>query len=115
MNIPKKELYRRAMQLAVITVFYNLAEGAVSVWLGLADETIALFGFGADSFVEVVSGIGVWHMVVRQRAFACKSTRDSFEKTALKVTGTSFYLLTAGLIVGASFNLWQGHKPETTF
>src|SRR4051794_29081072 len=103
----ENHLYRTALRLAMITVFYNLAEGAVSVWLGLADETIALFGFGADSFVEVIPGIGVWHMVARQRSASCKSTSDSFETTALKVTGSSFYLLTAGLVAGASLNLWQ--------
>ena len=29
--------------------------------------TLSLFGFGLDSFVEVISGAGIWHMVRRQR------------------------------------------------
>ena len=41
-------------------VFYNLLEGLVSVFLGLEDETLSLLGFGIDSFVEVISGIGIW-------------------------------------------------------
>ena len=50
----RASLYRWAAALAAVTVFYNLAEGLVSVFFGLEDETIALFGFGVDSFVEVI-------------------------------------------------------------
>jgi divalent metal cation (Fe/Co/Zn/Cd) transporter len=38
-----------------------------------------------------------------------------FEKTALKITGISFYLLTAGLVAGAGINIYTGRNPETTF
>lgn len=61
-------LYKTATLLALITIGYNIAEGAVSVWFGAADETLSLFGFGVDSFVEVISGIGIWHMVRRIRS-----------------------------------------------
>ena len=64
--IPDKgKLYNRARALALITIIYNVAEGVVSVFFGLEDNTIALFGFGLDSFVEVISGIGILHMVTR--------------------------------------------------
>jgi hypothetical protein len=43
--------YRWASALALFTIFYNILEGVVSVYFGLDDETIALFGFGLDSFV----------------------------------------------------------------
>ena len=56
-------LYKRATLLAQITIFYNLFEGIVSLYFGMADETLSLFGFGVDSFVEVLSGIGIWNMV----------------------------------------------------
>ena len=39
---------------------------------------------------------------------------DRFEKTSLKVTGTAFYILTAGLIVTSLINFYTGYKPETT-
>ena len=44
------DLYRRANALALITIFYNILEGVVSVGFGAADETFALFGFGLDSY-----------------------------------------------------------------
>ena len=106
-------LQRRAGYLAVFTIIYNLVEGAVSVWFGAADETLALFGFGVDSFIEVISAIGVWHMLRRIRTNNGE-TRDEFEQRALRVTGTAFYLLSAGLVMTAAVNLYQGHKPEAT-
>jgi hypothetical protein len=108
-------LYRRASILALITIFYNLLEGVVSVGFGASDETFALFGFGLDSFVEVISGIGVWHMIRRQRGAAPGAPRDPFEQRALRITGGAFYLLAAGLAVASVLNLVGGHRPETTF
>jgi divalent metal cation (Fe/Co/Zn/Cd) transporter len=107
-------LYARATYLALFTIIYNLGEGLLSIWLGAADETLALFGFGVDSFIEVISAIGVWHMLRRIRANDNK-TLDAFEQRALRITGAAFYLLTVGLIASAGINLYTEHRPETTF
>ncbi|MFL7870664.1 MAG: hypothetical protein AB8I58_17680, partial [Anaerolineales bacterium] len=56
-----------ALWLAIFTILYNLAEGLVSIFFGLSDETLTLFGFGVDSFIEVMSGIGILAMVLRIR------------------------------------------------
>lgn len=86
----------------------------VSVWFGIGDESLALFGFGVDSFVEMISGIGILQMVVRIQKNP-ESPISSFERTALRITGFSFYLLAGGLVTGAVINILKGHKPETTF
>ena len=109
----KEKLYINANFLALFTIFYNLVEGGTSVWFGAADETLALFGFGVDSFIEVISAVGVWHMLRRIRANGGES-RDEFEQRALRITGVAFYILSAGLVVTAGLNLYQQHKPETT-
>jgi divalent metal cation (Fe/Co/Zn/Cd) transporter len=106
-------LYRRGLILAAITVFYNIGEGLVSVLFGLEDETIALFGFGLDSFVEVISGVGIWHMIRRLQKDG-DGQADVFERTALRVTGTAFYLLAGGLVLTAALTAVQGRAPETT-
>ncbi|MCX8106880.1 MAG: cation transporter [Ignavibacterium album] len=108
-----KNLLIKALILSLITIFYNLVEGIISVYYGADDETLALFGFGVDSFVEVISGIGIAHMIFRMK-YSKVQTQDTFEKTALKITGTAFYLLTAGLIIGSVLNLINNVKPETT-
>ena len=114
MKQAKLEQYKRASLLAQITIFYNLFEGIVSVFFGVADETLSLFGFGIDSFVEVLSGIGIYHMVSRMKHDP-DADPSRFEKRALRITGIAFFILAAGLIVTAVFNLFQGHQPVTTF
>lgn len=109
----RDKLYSTANFLAIFTIFYNIVEGLASVWLGASDETLALFGFGVDSFIEVVSAVGVWHMLLRIRANGGEQ-RDDFERSALRITGGSFYLLTFGLVLMACINIYQRHKPETT-
>ena len=109
-----KKLWKIVLLLAVITVFYNFIEGLVSVFFGVTDETLALFGFGIDSFIEVLSGIGIWHMVIRIKSNKDENV-DAFQKTALKITGTSFYILAVGLLLTVAYNVYTGHKPETTF
>jgi divalent metal cation (Fe/Co/Zn/Cd) transporter len=108
------KLYSFASALAIITITYNIVEGVVSVFFGVEDGSMALFGFGVDSFVEVISGIGIWHMVRRIRNNGTENP-DQFEQTALRITGAGFYFLTIGLAIIAAVNLYQGHKPETTF
>ena len=107
-------LYNKAYQLSLFTIFYNIIEGIVSMGLGYADETLSLFGFGADSFIEVISGIGIAIMILRIRKNP-DSPKNKFEISALKITGTAFYLLSAGLFAGIIINLINNHKPETTF
>nr|WKN34566.1 cation transporter [Tunicatimonas sp. TK19036] len=107
------KLLHTAFLLSLITIGYNLLEGAVSIWLGYADDTLALFGFGVDSFVEVLSGLGIAHMVQRMKHHPIES-QDIFEVRALKITGTAFYILTIGLVAGAFLSIYQGLQPETT-
>ena len=102
-----------ALWLAIFTILYNLAEGVISIFFGLSDETLTLFGFGVDSFIEVMSGVGILAMVLRIRQNP-DTDRSGFEKTALRITGTSFYILAVGLAMTAIYNVIIGHKPETT-
>jgi divalent metal cation (Fe/Co/Zn/Cd) transporter len=81
--------------------------------LGYADGTLSLFGFGADSFIEVMSGIGIAIMIIRIKQNT-NSPKSNFEITALKITGTAFYLLATGLIAGIVLNIIKHKKPETT-
>ncbi len=93
---------------------YNVIEGLVSVFFGISDDTLVLAGFGADSFIEVISGAGVAVMILRIRQHP-ESHVSRFEKNALQITGVSFFLLAAVLVAGTVINLIRGSKPETTF
>jgi len=108
----KKKL-NYALGLSIITIVYNTVEGLISTFYGASDKTLALFGFGVDSFVEVLSGIGIAHMIYRMKRSNIEE-RDRFEITALRITGSALYILTFGLIVGAGIAIFNKSEPETT-
>ncbi|MEJ2584591.1 MAG: cation transporter [Robiginitalea sp.] len=105
--------YRIALSLALFTILYNLLEGLISTYFGVQDESLALFGFGADSFIEVLSGLGIAHMVLRIQNHR-DSPRDRFERTALRITGFAFYALVITLVSTGLYHIWTGHRPVTT-
>jgi divalent metal cation (Fe/Co/Zn/Cd) transporter len=113
METKENLFYKKAYRLSLFTVYYNIVEGVVSMILGYKDETLSLFGFGADSFIEVISGAGIAMMILRIRKNP-DSPESKFEITALKITGTAFFLLAAGLFAGIVTNIINHHKPETT-
>ena len=113
MTYNSEALYRKAFILSVFTIVYNIAEGLVAVFFGYKDESLTLFGFGVDSFIEVISGIGIAYMIIRMRQDP-NSGRGKFEKTALTITGLSFYSLVVGLLATSVYKLLTGQKPETT-
>jgi divalent metal cation (Fe/Co/Zn/Cd) transporter len=110
----EKQWYDLAFALSIFTILYNLVEGIIATWFGYEDETLALFGFGVDSFIELISGVGIMYMVIRIRQNP-HSNRSDFEKTALKITGVSFYILVVGLLLSSILVFYTGRTPETTF
>jgi divalent metal cation (Fe/Co/Zn/Cd) transporter len=114
MELKEEQFYKTAYSLSLFTIFYNLIEGVASMFLGYTDETLTLFGFGVDSFIEVMSGIGIAVMIMRIRQNP-KSSKSEFEIKALKITGIAFYLLSIGLLAGVIVNVVNHQKPETTF
>ena len=110
----ERKLYKKAFQLSLFTIFYNVIEGIVSMILGYQDETLTLFGFGVDSFIEVMSGIGIAVMIMRIKQNP-GSSKNKFEIKALKITGAAFYVLSAGLLIGIILNSLNKRHPESTF
>ena len=114
LSLPKiQKYYQYALYLSIFTIIANLIEGSVSVYFGYSDETLALFGFGIDSFIEVISAIGITVMVLRL-AQNNEDQRSRIENLALRVTAISFYLLTIGLVLSVILNIYQQRKPEST-
>lgn len=98
---------RRALRLSLATVAYNLVEGLVSMAFGWQDDSLALFGFGADSFIEVASALLVlWKLMDH-------ASLDRERRAALGIGGL-FVLLAAGVAGGAVVQLAAGHHPPTT-
>jgi divalent metal cation (Fe/Co/Zn/Cd) transporter len=114
MTLDESRLYRTALFLSLFTILYNILEGIVCMYFGYNDETLTLFGFGADSFIEVVSGLGIFQMILRIRRHPGTAV-GKFEIRALRITGVSFMVLALGLMAGIVVNFITPHKPESTF
>jgi len=98
----ESRLHKKALLLSYFTVGYNVLEGIASIFAGLFAGSIALVGFGSDSFVESLSG-GV--MIWRFRKHG-KITEEEEEKVELKATRMIAYTF---FILG-SYVLYESAK-----
>lgn len=70
---------RRGRALEYLTITWNLLEGIVSVGAGLIAGSVALVGFGVDSFIESISGTALlWRLHLDH-----PERREKAEQTAL--------------------------------
>lgn len=107
------KLYNLALGLSIFTIIYNIIEGGVAVFTGAQDEALTLFGFGLDSVIEVVSGIGILLMIRRIKQSSA-SNKSAAEVLALRITGVSFFVLIGVLLLSAGYTLIKNHHPITT-
>lgn len=99
---------RRGRTLEYLTIGWNLLEVLIAVGAGLLSGSIALVGFGIDSFVEVFSGGALlWrlHLDAPER-------RERSEAVALKLVGVCFVLLAAYIGFDAVKSLIMRERPR---
>lgn len=90
----RQSLQKRALRLSYLTVGYNIIEGLVSLAAGYLAGSIALVGFGLDSFVESLSGgIMIWRF--RGHASLTPAEEERREKLAVRLVGWTFLVLAA--------------------
>jgi divalent metal cation (Fe/Co/Zn/Cd) transporter len=109
--VPDRDRWiRRAWALAWFTVGWNLVEGAVAIGFGAADDSVALWGFGADSLIEVASALLVMGRL--RKGFQAPATEA--ERRATLGIGLLFVLLALVVKLGAVLQLAAGGHPPTT-
>ena len=95
--------------LEYLTIGWNIIEGVVAVASGAISGSIALMGFGIDSFIETSSGaILLWRLRAEHRG----TNSDRVERIALKLVGVSFMLLAAYVVFECAKSLIRGEAPE---
>jgi divalent metal cation (Fe/Co/Zn/Cd) transporter len=105
----REMLLRRGRRLEIFTVAWNSLEGIVSVTLGALAGSIALVGFGVDSFIETSSGlILLWRLQTRRDA----EDAERAEARALKLVGASLLLLAAYIAFDSVAALVNRERPE---
>ena len=105
----------RALRLEYLTVGYNIVEGLVAVTAATAAGSVALLGFGVDSFIESLSGaILVWRLRA-ENGSSTSAAIHSLDRKAERWVGVSFFVLAAYIAWEAAESLIEGRRPEITW
>jgi len=106
-----RDLLKKALMLSYITVGYNIIEGVVSLIAGALAGSIALTGFGLDSFVESLSGvIMIWRL--RHRDSVDEEAKERMEKRALRLIGATFFIFGGYVLYESVRKLYLAEIPE---
>jgi divalent metal cation (Fe/Co/Zn/Cd) transporter len=104
-------LLRWALWLAAATVLWNIIEGLVGVAAGAMAHSIALLGFGIDSFVETASGAVVgWRLLAELRVQSADRA-EQVERRASRIAGGLLLALAVYILIDASRRL-AGFGPQ---
>jgi divalent metal cation (Fe/Co/Zn/Cd) transporter len=108
-------LLRRGLRLEYLTVGWNVVEGFIAIGAGVAAGSVALIGFGADSFVEVISGLVlVWRLRAELGGHLDEEAVERVERRAERLVGVAFLLLAAYVAVQAVVDLASGERPDAS-
>jgi divalent metal cation (Fe/Co/Zn/Cd) transporter len=102
---------RRGLRLEFLTVGWNVVEGIVAVAAAAAAGSVALLGFGVDSFIESLSGaILIWRL--RAEAGGAGGPEvEALDRKAHRLVAASLLILAAYVAVDASHALWTRERP----
>ena len=104
------KLHKRALLLSYLTVVYNILEGVVSIITGIVAGSIALVGFGLDSFVESLSGcVMIWRF--RKHGRIAAEEEEKVEKKATRLVAYSFFILGAYILYESTKKLYFQEIP----
>lgn len=107
----KTDLRRKALFLSYFTVGYNILEGLASLTAGFFSGSIALTGFGLDSFVESLSGmIMIWRF--RKHGTLTIEEEEQTEQKAVRLIGYTFFIFGAYVFIESVRKLYVQSKPE---
>jgi cation diffusion facilitator family transporter len=110
----KEKLHRRGLRLEYFTVGWNVVEGVVAIVAGLIAGSVALVGFGADSFIEVISAVALLWRLREAGPRASAEERGSAERRALYLVAATFFLLAAYIAFEAISKLVSGEGPDSS-
>ena len=109
---PRDVLVRRALRLEYLTVGWNLLEGVIAIAAALAAGSLALLGFGIDSFVESASGVVlIWRLLAERRA-GDHARVEQLERRARRLVAASLLLLAAFIVFDGVTSIAAGERAE---
>jgi divalent metal cation (Fe/Co/Zn/Cd) transporter len=112
--IERPHLLRRGLLLELLTVGWNILEGVIAVTAALAASSVALLGFGIDSFVETSSGLVMLWRLASERSGLSGSATESLDRKAHQLIGVTLLALAAFVAWDATSSLWTQERPAPT-
>ncbi|CAN5543037.1 cation transporter [soil metagenome] len=110
---PRQALVRRGVWLAWFTIAWNSVEGIVGIVSGIAAGSIALIGFGVDSYVEVFAGaVILWRLSEERHG---QDLSEAAEARAVRLIAITFLVLAAGIGVESVRKLVVGAEPDESW
>lgn len=97
-----------AIALLLLTLLYNVAEGAIAIYGGIEAGSLVLLTFGADSYLEVLAaGAVLWRLSYRD-----EEAGERAEQRAMRLIGATFLLLAAAVVFQSVLALAGRHAAE---
>lgn len=106
----RRDLVRRGVSLAWFTIVWNSVEGIAGIVSGIAADSIALIGFGVDSYVEVFAGSVIMWRLSRDRHG--NDLSEAAERRAVRLIAITFLVLAAGVGAESIRKLAIGAEPD---
>ncbi|MGH7901899.1 MAG: cation diffusion facilitator family transporter [Thermodesulfobacteriota bacterium] len=104
-------LFKNALYLSYFSVGYNLLEGIASLLAGGIAGSIALIGFGLDSFVESLSGgIMIWRF--KKHGSNSSQSEEEIESKATRLIVYTLFFLGAYVLYESLKKLYYREIPE---
>jgi len=108
-------LLTRGLLLETLTVGWNLVEGVIALIAAAASGSVALLGFGIDSFVESISGsVLIWRLGSEKSGNADEEAIERIERRAERLVGISFFALAAYVAFDATTSLLSQERPDVS-
>jgi hypothetical protein len=94
------------------TIAYNVAAGAIALWAGVHAGSIALVGFGLDSYIEcAAAGALLWRSTLEARGSHAEAVERS-EQRVHRFVGATFIALVLDVVGQAGWTVVTQKAPE---
>ncbi len=101
-------MLRTARFLLLLTILYNVVEGVIAFWSGIAASSVALVAFGADSYLEVAAAsVVLWRLSIVDSERA-----ERVERSAIRFIGWTFLALAVAIIFQSTWTILQRSGAE---
>ena len=106
--LESNRLLTAARLLLIVTILYNVVEGVIALWSGIAAGSIALVAFGADSYIEVAAAsLVLWRLGIEDSEYA-----EVVEHRIVRFIGWTFLVLATAIVFRTVWALIERSSAE---